>query len=163
MEGAATTMGLGTFTWTQPLTPRQPGPLVTCFGGGTATLDVCQSPQPLMTSTLGLSHVGANQLDPYLQCGRPGFDPWVGKIFWRRKGQPTPVPLPRKSHGRRRLVCYSPCGRKESGTTERLSFSFRRRGKYITFLTQGNSQMAPVMKNKLTVEFFFSFIYLFIF
>ena len=26
-----------------------------------------------------------------LQCGRPGFDPWVGKIPWRRAWQPTPV------------------------------------------------------------------------
>ena len=26
-----------------------------------------------------------------LQCGRPGFDPWVGKIPWRRKWQPTPL------------------------------------------------------------------------
>ena len=25
------------------------------------------------------------------QCGRPGFNPWVGKIPWRRKWQPTPV------------------------------------------------------------------------
>ena len=29
-----------------------------------------------------------------LQCGRPGFDPWVGKIPWRRAWQPTPVILP---------------------------------------------------------------------
>ena len=28
-----------------------------------------------------------------LQCGRPEFDPWVGKIPWRRKWQPTPVLL----------------------------------------------------------------------
>ena len=35
---------------------------------------------------------------------RPGLDPWVGKIPWRRKWQPTPVLLPRKSHGRRSLV-----------------------------------------------------------
>ena len=27
-----------------------------------------------------------------LQCERPGFDPWVEKIPWRRKWQPTPVP-----------------------------------------------------------------------
>ena len=40
-----------------------------------------------------------------LQCGRPGFDPWLGKIPWRRKWQPTPVLLlPRKSHGWRSLV-----------------------------------------------------------
>ena len=36
-----------------------------------------------------------------LQWGRPGFDPWAGKIPWRRKWQPTPVLLPWKSHGRR--------------------------------------------------------------
>ena len=28
------------------------------------------------------------------QCRRPGFDPWVRKIPWRRKWQPTPVFLP---------------------------------------------------------------------
>ena len=26
-----------------------------------------------------------------LQCGRPGFDPWLGKIPWRRDRLPTPV------------------------------------------------------------------------
>ena len=26
-----------------------------------------------------------------LQCGRPGFHPWVGKIPWRREWLPTPV------------------------------------------------------------------------
>ena len=46
----------------------------------------------------------------------------VGKIPWRRKEQPTPVLLPGKSHGRRSLVGYSPCGLKESDTTERLHF-----------------------------------------
>ena len=45
-----------------------------------------------------------------LQCERPGFDPWVGKIPWRRKLQPTPVSLPGKSHGQRTLVGYSPQG-----------------------------------------------------
>ena len=33
-----------------------------------------------------------------------GFDPWVGKIPWRRKWQPAPVFLPGKSHGSRSLV-----------------------------------------------------------
>jgi len=37
---------------------------------------------------------------------------------------PTPVLLPGKSHGRRSLVGYSPWGRKESETTERLQFHF---------------------------------------
>ena len=30
------------------------------------------------------------QLSACLQCGRPRFNPWVGKIPWRRKWQPTP-------------------------------------------------------------------------
>ena len=47
---------------------------------------------------------------------RPGFDPWVGKIPWRRKWQPTPVFLPGESHGQRSLEGYSPQGHKESGT-----------------------------------------------
>ena len=39
-----------------------------------------------------------------LQCGRPRFIPWVGKIPWRRKWQPALVLLPGKFHGRRSLV-----------------------------------------------------------
>ena len=35
------------------------------------------------------------------------FDPWVRKIPWRRKGQPTPVFLPGKSQGQRSLEGYS--------------------------------------------------------
>ena len=31
-----------------------------------------------------------------LQCGRPGFDPWVRKILWRREWWPTPVVFPGK-------------------------------------------------------------------
>ena len=52
------------------------------------------------------------------------FDPWVGKIPWRRKWQPTPVFLPAKSHGWRSLVGYSPWGGKELDTTKRLHFFF---------------------------------------
>ena len=48
------------------------------------------------------------------QCRRPGFDPWVGKIPWRRKWQPTPVFLPGESHGQRRLAGYSPWGCKRA-------------------------------------------------
>ena len=46
--------------------------------------------------------------------GRPGFKPWVRKILWRRKWQPTPVLLSGKSHGQRSLVGYSPWDPKES-------------------------------------------------
>ena len=47
-----------------------------------------------------------------------GFDPWVGKIPWRRAQQPTPVFLPGESHGQRSLVGYCPEGRKALDTTE---------------------------------------------
>ena len=46
------------------------------------------------------------------------FDPWVGKIPWKRKWQPTPVFLPREFYGQSILVGYSPQGRKESDTTK---------------------------------------------
>ena len=46
------------------------------------------------------------------------------EITRRRQWQPTPVFLPRKSHGRRSLVGCSPWGREESDTTERLPFHF---------------------------------------
>ena len=47
-----------------------------------------------------------------------GFNPWVGKIPWRRKWQPAPVFLPGKSHGQRSLVGYSPWGCKDLDTTD---------------------------------------------
>ena len=57
------------------------------------------------------------------QCRRRRFDSWVRKIPWRRKCQPTPVPLSGKPHERRSLVGYSPWGRKESDMTERLNWT----------------------------------------
>ena len=53
-----------------------------------------------------------------LQCRRHRFDPWVRKIPWRRKWQPTQVVLLGKSHGQRNLAGYSPWGLKESDATE---------------------------------------------
>ena len=38
---------------------------------------------------------------------RHKFDPWVGKIPWRRAWQPTPISLPGESHGQRSLADYS--------------------------------------------------------
>ena len=54
---------------------------------------------------------------------KTGFNPWVGKISWRRKWQPTPVIFPGKSHGWRSLVGYSSWGRKQSDTAEQLHFT----------------------------------------
>ena len=53
-----------------------------------------------------------------LPCGRPGFDPWVGKIPWRRERLPTPVFWPGEFHG-----LYSPWGLKELDTIKQLSLS----------------------------------------
>ena len=55
-------------------------------------------------------------------AGDLGSIPGSGRSPWRRKWQPTPVLLPGICHGRRNLVGYSPWGRKESETTERLLF-----------------------------------------
>ena len=57
------------------------------------------------------------------QCSRCGFDPWVGKIPWRWKWQPTPIFLLGKSQGQRSLAGYSPWGSKESDMTKRLTLS----------------------------------------
>ena len=46
------------------------------------------------------------------------FNPWVGKIPWRRNWLPTPVFLPGKSHGQGSLADYSLWSPKESATTE---------------------------------------------
>ena len=56
---------------------------------------------------------------------RPGFDPWVRKIPWRRKWQPTPVYLPGESHGQRSLVGYSPWHCKGLDMTEQLTYTLK--------------------------------------
>ena len=53
-----------------------------------------------------------------LQYGRRGFDPWVGKISWRRERLPTLVLWPGESQG-----LSSPWGHEEWDATERLSLS----------------------------------------
>ena len=53
-----------------------------------------------------------------LQCRRPGFDPWVGKIPWRRTLRAIPGFLLGEFHGQRSLEGYSPWGRKELDKTE---------------------------------------------
>ena len=59
-----------------------------------------------------------------LRCRRPGFDPWVRRIPWRREWLPTPwVFLPGESQGQRRLPGHSPCGQKEPYATVGLTAS----------------------------------------
>ena len=52
------------------------------------------------------------------RCKRHWFGPWIGKIPWRGKWQPTPVFLPGKSCRQKSLAIYSPWGHKELDTAE---------------------------------------------
>ena len=52
------------------------------------------------------------------QCRRCGFAPYVRKIPWNKKYQPTPEPLPGNSNGQRGLVGCSRCSHKELNVTE---------------------------------------------
>ena len=58
----------------------------------------------------------------HLQCRRPWFDSWIGKIPWRREWQPTPVFLPGEFHGQRSLASYHPWHCKDLDMTEQLSW-----------------------------------------
>ena len=56
---------------------------------------------------------GTRGKEPMVQCRRHWrlrFDPWVGKITWRRAWQPIPSLLPGESHGQRSLQSCSPRG-----------------------------------------------------
>ena len=52
---------------------------------------------------------------------RHGFDPWVGKVPWRRAWQPTPVFWTGESHGQRSLAGYSPWVTKSQMWLKQLS------------------------------------------
>ena len=55
---------------------------------------------------------GSTGSESACQCRRcrSSFNPWVGKIPWMRKWQPTPVFLLGKFYGQRSLMSYSPWG-----------------------------------------------------
>ena len=64
---------------------------------------------------------GSDGKESACNAGRPGFDPWVRKIPWRREWLPTPISLPGEFPGQRSLVGYSPWRGKQSDTTEQLT------------------------------------------
>ena len=80
------------------------------------------------------------------QCRRRGFDPWVGKIAWRRKWQPISVFLPGKFHGQRKLVGYSPWDHKESETINRLKNNNNRKVCTHTHTHTHTSQESSALK-----------------
>ena len=79
---------------------------------------ICLLPKYMYLS-LTLSAMGVPRRlsgkEPAWQCRRLGFDPWVRKIPWIRKWQPTPVFLPGESQGQGSLVRYGPWGHKSVG------------------------------------------------
>ena len=64
---------------------------------------------------------GSDSKESTCNAGRPGTDPWIGKIPWRRAWQPPPVFWPQTE---RSLAGYSPWGCPESDTTEGLILHF---------------------------------------
>ena len=82
---------------------------------GVAPLGLPASVQPTEKIISGfVTYLWASQVVQLIrtscQCNRCRFDPWVGKIPWRKKWQPTPEFLSGESHGLRSLAGYSPQG-----------------------------------------------------
>ena len=89
---------------------------------------------------------GTSGKEPIYQCRRCKrcrFNPWVGKMPWRRAQQPTPASLPGESHGQRSQVGYSPQGHTESDTTEATKHVHANN----QFLTTANSWPPPWQKD----------------
>ena len=74
---------------------------------------------------------------------RHGFDPWVGKIRWSRKWQPTPVFLPGKFHGQRSLAGYSSWGCKDSDMTEHTHIDTQMKGSQLLKVLLGIHEKLP--------------------
>ena len=85
-----------------------------------------QSREDLGKGSSGRELAGSDGKASAYNVGDLGSIPGSGRFPWRRKWQPTPIFLPGKSHGQRKLAGYSPWGRKESDTAERLYFTLRR-------------------------------------
>ena len=73
---------------------------------------------PQLIQQLPRWHSGRESTCQCRRCRRCGFDPWVEKIPWSRKWQPTAASLPGKFHGQRSLADYSSWGHKESNMTK---------------------------------------------
>ena len=89
------------------------------------------------SEVLGLRrwHSGKESVCQCRRHKRFGFNPWVGKIPWRRKWQPTPGLLPGESQGQRNPAGYSPWACKELAMTE------------LTRLCTGSLQPSPAHCN----------------
>ena len=95
------------------------------FGGKTKLLNVKQSKTlfAILHKMMELSrwHSGKESARQCRNHKRCRFDPWVGKIPWRRKYQLAPIFFPEKFQGQRNLADYSWWGHKELDPTEQQS------------------------------------------
>ena len=110
---------------------------------GTAELVGCCLWGPTESDTTEATQQQQQQQSVCPQCRRPRFNPWVGKIPWRRKWQPTPVFLPGKIPGTEdpgRLQSMGP-QRVRHDTTERLHL-------LSVGITVQSNQKVPVNKGK---------------
>ena len=78
-------------------------------------------------------HQVAQSLRQCRRLRKHRLNPWVRKIPWRRRWQPTPVFLPGKFLGQRSLAGYSPWDCRESDTTERLNHNNKESGSLLAW------------------------------
>ena len=109
-----------------------------------------EATEPAHTLVRGIPG-GSDSKKICLQCRRPRFHPWVGKIPWRREWQPTPVFFPGEWHGQRSLAGYSQWSHQESDMTEQLSltFSYKLKGSRFWLHLEGDSLMVGVSDNPI--------------
>ena len=93
-------------------------PLISFLPHGNHWTIFCPFSAPIVLPSPG----GSDDKESACNAGDPGSIPGFGKIPWRRKWQPTPVFLPRNSHGWRSLAGYILWCFKEPNTTS-LSLS----------------------------------------
>ena len=75
----------------------------------------------------GFPH-GSEGKESACQCRRPGFDPWVRKIPWRREWLPSPVVfLPGEPHEQKSLVECGPWGHRVGHDWMTNTFTFNGR------------------------------------
>ena len=93
-----------TWVWATAGDSEGQGSLVCCNPWGHKELDMTCDWTRRRTRWLS----GKESDCQWRRCKRTEFSPWVGKIPWGRKWQPTPVFLPGKFHEYRSTVGYSP-------------------------------------------------------
>ena len=84
----------------------------------------------------------------HIKSGRPGLDPWIGKVPCRREWLRNPVELPEEFHGQRSLAGYSPWGH----TTEQLSLSLKYSSGYFFEKKKNHGDRKEFSKPSSVVE-----------